>query len=98
MQQALIAAHFSSFSRNTDWLPLDDGLAVIASHARSLGYDGVVLLLDELVLWLAFSVQDKTFFAQESQKITKLVEGSRAAGWRCRSPRSWPASTTCAAG
>jgi hypothetical protein len=37
VQQPLIASHFSSFSRNTDWLPLDDGLAVIASHARSLG-------------------------------------------------------------
>jgi len=33
VQQPLIASHFSSFSRNTDWLSLDHGLAVIASHA-----------------------------------------------------------------
>src|SRR5690606_339737 len=34
------------------------------------------LFLDELVLWLAFSVRDSAFFARESQKITKLVESS----------------------
>ena len=49
---------------------------VISEHAKSLGYDGVVLFLDELVLWLAFSVRDTEFFARESQKITKLVESS----------------------
>src|SRR3712207_6906206 len=51
------------------------------SHAKGLGYDAVVLFLDELVLWLAFSVQDRQFFRRESQKLTKLVEsavGSRA--------------------
>ena len=58
MRQPLIASHFSSSSRNTDWLTLDDGLSVIASHARSLGYDGVVLLLDELVLWLTFIITE----------------------------------------
>jgi len=77
VQQALIASHFSSFSRNTDWLPLDDGLAVIAGHARSLGYDGVVLLLDELVLWLTFIITERQRLNREVQKITKLVEGSR---------------------
>ena len=59
VQQPLIASHFSSFSLNTDWLPLDDGLAVIASHAMSLGYDGVVLLLDELVLWLTLIITER---------------------------------------
>ena len=49
---------------------------VISEHAKSLGYDAVVLFLDELVLWLAFSVRDSAFFARESQKITKLVESS----------------------
>jgi len=41
---------------------LDTGLAAMAAHAKSLGYDAVVLFLDELVLWLAFSVQDREFF------------------------------------
>ena len=33
-----------------------------------------MLFLDELVLWLAFGVQDREFFRRESQKLTKLVE------------------------
>lgn len=77
LQQALIATYFTSYSRNTDWLPLEDGLAVIADHAKSLGYEGVVLLLDELVLWLTFMISERERFNSEVQKITKLVETSR---------------------
>ena len=55
-------------------MDLDTGLAAMAAHAKGLGYDAVVLFLDELVLWLAFSVQDREFFRRESQKLTKLVE------------------------
>ncbi|BCN58361.1 phage resistance protein [Prescottella equi] len=77
LQQALIASYFTSYSRNTDWLPLEDGLAVIADHAKSLGYDGVVLMLDELVLWLTFLITERERFNAEVQKITKLVETSR---------------------
>jgi hypothetical protein len=77
VQQALMSSHFTSFSRNTDWLSLDEGLSVIAEHARSLGYDGVVLLLDELMLWLTFIISERERLNREVQKITKLVEGSR---------------------
>ncbi|MFH5230378.1 DUF6079 family protein [Antrihabitans spumae] len=77
LQQALIATYFTSYTRNTDWLPLEDGLAVIADHAKSLGYDGVVLMLDELVLWLTFMITSRERFNAEVQKITKLVETSR---------------------
>ncbi|WP_238403739.1 DUF6079 family protein [Gordonia desulfuricans] len=77
LQQALIATYFTSYSRNTDWLPLEDGLAVIASHAKSLGYAGVVLLLDELMLWLSFIISERERFNAEVQKLTKLVETSR---------------------
>ena len=77
LQQALISTYFTSYSRNTDWLPLEDGLAVIADHAKSLGYDGVVLLLDELVLWLTFLISERERFNAEVQKITKFVETSR---------------------
>ena len=34
-------------------MPLDDGLSVISKHAKALGYDAVILFLDELILWLA---------------------------------------------
>ncbi|GAB22164.1 phage resistance protein PglY [Gordonia polyisoprenivorans NBRC 16320 = JCM 10675] len=77
LQQALIGTYFTSYSRNTDWLPLEDGLAVIASHAQGLGYQGVVLLLDELMLWLSFIISERERFNGEVQKLTKLVETSR---------------------
>ena len=77
LQQALIASYFTSYSRNTDWLSLEDGLAVIADHAKTLGYDGVVLLLDELILWLTFLITERERYNAEVQKITKLVETSR---------------------
>lgn len=73
---ALANSYVSSFTETADYVDLDRGLVVISEHAKSLGYDGVVLFLDELVLWLAFSVRDTEFFARESQKITKLVESS----------------------
>ncbi|WP_420733851.1 hypothetical protein [Brevibacterium luteolum] len=71
---ALVDRYFGSYTRQATYLDLDTGLAAISSHAKALGYDAVVLFLDELVLWLAFSVQDQSFFRRESQKITKLVE------------------------
>ncbi|WP_446222576.1 DUF6079 family protein [Nocardia sp. IBHARD005] len=77
LQQALVSTYFTSYSRNTDWLSLEDGLAVIADHAKSLKYDGVVLMLDELVLWLTFLITERERFNAEVQKITKLVETSR---------------------
>lgn len=73
---ALANGYFTSFAKTADYVDLDRGLVVMSEHAKSLGYDGVVLFLDELVLWLAFSVRDTEFFARESQKITKLVESS----------------------
>lgn len=72
----LVAAFFGSFTGGSDWIGLEDGLAVIAEHARSLGYDAVVLFLDELVLWLAFRVQEREWFGREVQKLTKLVESA----------------------
>lgn len=71
---SLVRSYFGAYVDNAAFVDLDTGLTAISRHAAGLGYDAVVLFLDELVLWLAFSVQDKTFFAQESQKITKLVE------------------------
>jgi hypothetical protein len=78
---ALAERFFTSYTRQAGYVDLSTGLAAIARHAKGLGYDAVALFLDELVLWLAFSVQDREFFARESQKITNLVEagvGGRA--------------------
>ena len=60
------------------FVSLDEGLAVISRHAQALGYDGLVLFLDELILWLASHASDVAFINRESQKITKLVEATDA--------------------
>ena len=57
---------------------LDRGLAVLSRHAQALGYDAVVLFLDELILWLASQAADLAFVNREGQKIAKLVEAMSA--------------------
>src|SRR5574341_1322700 len=57
------------------YVSLDRGLAEISAHAKGLGYDALVLFLDELILWLASSIGDQQFVAKEAQKITNFVEG-----------------------
>ncbi|MEW5659283.1 hypothetical protein ABGT92_28670 [Streptomyces cinereoruber] len=56
------------------YVSLDDGLSVISHHARSLGYDGVVLFLDELILWLQARMRERTWVNEEIQKLVKLIE------------------------
>ena len=60
------------------FVPLDEGLAVMARHAQSLGYDTLVLFLDELILWLASHAADLEFVNREGQKVAKLVEAMTA--------------------
>lgn len=60
------------------YVPLENGLAAISRHARSLEYDGVVLFLDELVLWLQAHMRDRTFVNNEIQKLVKLIESGDA--------------------
>lgn len=56
------------------YVSIDEGLAAISSHAKDLGYDGVILFLDELILWLATLMGDQDRVMQEGSKIAKLVE------------------------
>ena len=55
-------------------MPLDVGLSIISRHAQDLGYDGLILFLDELILWLASHAADLAFVHREGQKLAKLVE------------------------
>lgn len=73
---ALVDTFFGAFTQQGEYVDIDTGLAAMAAHAKGLDYDAVVLFLDELVLWLAFQVSNREFFARESQKLTKLVESS----------------------
>jgi hypothetical protein len=60
------------------FVSLDIGLSVISRHAQSLGYEGLVLFLDELILWLASHVADLSFITHEGSKVAKLVESETA--------------------
>ncbi|GAA3739320.1 BREX-2 system ATPase PglY [Salinactinospora qingdaonensis] len=60
------------------FISLDAGLSVIAEHAESLGYDGLILFLDELILWLASLIHDQKLVSREAGKITNFVEGGDA--------------------
>ena len=56
------------------FVSLDQGLSVMSQHAAALGYDALILFLDELILWLASHAGDMQFVHQEGQKLAKLVE------------------------
>lgn len=60
------------------FISLDRGLTEISRHAKELGYDALILFLDELILWLANSIGDQQFVSREIQKITNFVEGADA--------------------
>ena len=86
-RQDLVAAYAAAFRPGTvleaastgeGFVDLDRGLAAISTHAASCGYSAVVLLLDELILWLASNIGNLGFVQAESQKLTKLVEATEA--------------------
>ena len=73
---ALVKTHFPAFARQTSrFIKLDRGLQVLARHAKGLRYDGVVLYLDELILWLASSASDLSLIQREAKKLVNLKEG-----------------------
>jgi hypothetical protein len=74
----LVDTHFPAMKNTEDYVDLDDGLAVISAHAKEIGYDTVVLFLDELILWLASYAGDQNFISREGNKVVKLVESTRA--------------------
>jgi hypothetical protein len=78
----LLAGPFHRYARairadQESYITLDEGLSVISEHAKDvLGYDAIVLLLDELVLWLAGYLGDQVKVSNEAQKVSKLVESA----------------------
>ena len=73
----LVSTMFKGFAAAGEWLDFGDGLEVMTRTAKDLGYDGLVLFLDELVLWLASHASDPTFVSSEASKVAKLVESGR---------------------
>jgi hypothetical protein len=74
----LVDTLFPAMRETNEFVDLDDGLAVLSAHAKALGYDALVLFLDELILWLASHAANVEFVSQEAQKVPKLVESERA--------------------
>jgi hypothetical protein len=78
----LIGQFFSAYrtlaGSGESFVSLDDGLSIMSRHARDLGYDAVILFLDELVLWLASHAADVNFVSREGTKLVKLVEATNA--------------------
>src|SRR3954451_7622324 len=75
----LVGTFFKSYSDQAEgqreaYLSLDKGLCVLSQHARDLGYDALLLFLDELILWLATRSVDLDFVKREAAKLTNLVE------------------------
>lgn len=78
---ALSKTYFGSFGLQVEnetkkFLDLEDGLAVICQHAKSIGYDAVILFLDELILWLSGRATNLDFVTKECNKLVKLVESA----------------------
>ena len=81
--QSLLSTLLSAFAAgakaNRDgYVDIDAGLAALSRHASELGYSGLILFLDELILWLMSRMADPAFVSAEASKISKLVEASEA--------------------
>ncbi|MFP5380134.1 MAG: DUF6079 family protein, partial [Vicinamibacteria bacterium] len=75
---ALTNTHYPAFVKGDGhFMALGPGLQAMSQHAQELGYDGVLLLLDEVILWLATLKADETRLSAEVQKISTLVETAR---------------------
>ena len=61
------------------FVSFEEGLSAVSAHAKGLGYDAVILFLDELILWLASHMADTAFVSREIQKVVKLVEAGTGA-------------------
>lgn len=74
---ALVKSHFQGWEKTSrSFVDLDSGLATMARHAAGLGYDAMILFLDELILWLSGRAADAAWLHAEVQKMVKLVEAA----------------------
>ena len=74
----LVETHFPAMRQTTEFVSIDDGLSIMSAHAKSLGFDALILFLDELILWLASHAANVDFVGREAQKLPKLVESQNS--------------------
>lgn len=70
----LAATVLTSARQTAGFVSLDEGLSIMSRHAQKLGYDALILFLDELILWLASRAGSVDFVTREAPKLVKLVE------------------------
>jgi hypothetical protein len=80
---ALLSGPMSAYGRRAAgdagaFVPLENGLSVLTRHAKQLGYDGVVLFLDELILWLQAHMANQEFVNDQVSTLVKLIESGVA--------------------
>ncbi len=75
---ALAKSWFQHALGGRAFVDMDAGLAEIARHANTLGYSGIVLFLDELILWLSHRATEHAWLHAQVQKMVKLVEAQEA--------------------
>ncbi|MFB4305066.1 PglY protein [Actinomadura sp. GTD37] len=56
------------------YLPLENGLAVMSRHAQQHGFHGLILFIDELILWLQAHMSDQVKVNNEVSKLVKIIE------------------------
>ncbi|MEU0277059.1 PglY protein [Streptomyces sp. NPDC006195] len=79
LASALLSGPFASYSQGAlgakdAFVPLENGLDIISRHAKALGYDGLILFIDELILWLQAHLNEQSFVNSEIDKLVKLIE------------------------
>ena len=81
---ALLSGPMSAYTRAVSgdagaFVPLDNGLSVISRHAAEhLRCDGLILFLDELILWLQANMADRRFVNTQVSKLVTLIESGNA--------------------
>lgn len=71
-----ISAYAQAAVRAGEWLPMKDGLRALTNHAKSLGYQGLVFLIDEIVLWLGQHLVNDDWVQTEIEKVVQLAENA----------------------
>lgn len=75
---ALARTHFKSFRGHAVFVELEQGLHTISHHAKALGYELVVLFLDELILRLSMGASEPRWLTDMVQSMVKLVESQQS--------------------
>ncbi|MCR9166538.1 MAG: hypothetical protein ACE37F_37120 [Nannocystaceae bacterium] len=76
---ALVTTHLKAFKSSAKaYRDLDEGLWVLSHHAADLGYHGVVLFLDELILRMSMGASQPQWLNDMVMSMVKLKESTHS--------------------